>query len=344
MKKKIINAFLMATLLVSAVGSFVSCKDYEDDMYVDLSGKISGVEQRVKALEDWKATIKSCQCELKDWLTKEQADKLYAPLGGGQAVADLQAAIDAIDGVLSQPDGSLINVADSIDAINQAIIEAQTLAQQAYDLASSIKSCTCNLEPLQQSIKEATDWILVWNDQLITMQQTISTLEVQAKDNADLLKELQDRVKALEEKDYHVWTIGTDGYWYDNGKKTDYKAVGQDGQDGKNGTQWTIGSDGFWYQDGVKTEYVAIGRDGKTGAMGPQGPQGPAGQNGQDGQNGQNGKDAGVWTIGVDGFWYLNGDIYTDANGNYVSAVGKNGADGVDGQNGADGADGADCA
>lgn len=336
MKKKIINAFLMATLLVSAVGTFVSCKDYEDDMYLDLSGKISGVEQRVKALEDWKATIKSCQCELKDWLTKAEADKLYAPLNGGQAVANLQAAIDAIEGVLSQPDGTFINVVDSIDAINKAIIEAQTLAQQAYDLASNIKSCECNLEPLQKSIKDANDWILLWNDTIISMQKNVQTLLVQAQNDKALLDELQKRVKALEDKDYHVWTIGADGYWYDNGTKTEYKAVAQDGTNGKDGAQWTIGTDGFWYKDGVKTEFVAIGRDGQNGAMGPQGPQGPQGPAGMNGTNGTN---ADVFTIGVDGYWYKNGVLYVNENGENVKAVGQDGAAGAAGADGADGKD-----
>ena len=28
------------------------------------------------------------------------------------------------------------------------------------------------------------------------------------------------------------WTIGDDGYWYKNGEKTDYRAIGMDGRDG----------------------------------------------------------------------------------------------------------------
>lgn len=74
---------------------------------------------------------------------------------------------------------------------------------------------------------------------------------------------------------------------------------GQNGQNGAPGTSWTIGDDGYWYRDGVKTEYRAIGQEGATGpqgpkgdqgepgATGPQGPQGPAGENGENGQNGQ---------------------------------------------------------
>lgn len=55
------------------------------------------------------------------------------------------------------------------------------------------------------------------------------------------------------------------------------------GENGTNGTLWTIGDDGFWYEDGVKTEWRAIGEQG------PQGPAGPAGSNGTNGTNGKNG-------------------------------------------------------
>ena len=41
---------------------------------------------------------------------------------------------------------------------------------------------------------------------------------------------------------------------------------GKDGADGKNGADadvWTIGEkDGYWYKNGVKTEYKAVGVDG----------------------------------------------------------------------------------
>lgn len=40
---------------------------------------------------------------------------------------------------------------------------------------------------------------------------------------------------------------------------------GKDGEDGEDGTIVTIGEDGFWYIDGKKTEYKAAGKDGADG-------------------------------------------------------------------------------
>lgn len=55
MKKKIINVFLMALISLVAVGTVVSCKDYEEDNYSELNGKFTNLNQqlqdRVDALE-----------------------------------------------------------------------------------------------------------------------------------------------------------------------------------------------------------------------------------------------------------------------------------------------------
>ena len=66
-----------------------------------------------------------------------------------------------------------------------------------------------------------------------------------------------------------VVTIGTDGFWYIDGNKTAYKAVGE------NGSMPSIGIDGYWYIDGEKTAYKATGS---------------------------------TLSIGTDGFWYINGE------------------------------------
>lgn len=55
----------------------------------------------------------------------------------------------------------------------------------------------------------------------------------------------------IDGKNYE-WRIGKDGYWYLNGVKTEYKAVGDSAD------KWTIGEDGYWYLNGVKTEYKAV--------------------------------------------------------------------------------------
>lgn len=87
---------------------------------------------------------------------------------------------------------------------------------------------------------------------------------------------------------------------------------GKDGADGKDADVWTIGSDGFWYKNGAKTEYKAIGVDGVAGAKGDQGDKGDNGDKGDKGDKGDQGDK------GDNGFYYVPNpetgcfDIYKD--------------------------------
>jgi hypothetical protein len=93
-----------------------------------------------------------------------------------------------------------------------------------------------------------------------------------------------------------VWKIGEDGFWYKDGVKTDYYALGKDGKDGKDGINGADGKDGVNGADGKDGQ---DGKDGVNGADGKDGQDGQDGVNGTDGKDGQNGKD------GVNGDYYV---------------------------------------
>ena len=92
-------------------------------------------------------------------------------------------------------------------------------------------------------------------------------------------------------------TNGTNGADGKDGKD------GAPGKDGKPGSVVTIGSDGYWYIDGVKTEYKAQGEKGDKGDQGETGAQGPQGPKGEDGKEatgiyyypGTEGAEKGFW-------------------------------------------------
>ncbi|RGN83571.1 hypothetical protein [Segatella copri] len=61
----------------------------------------------------------------------------------------------------------------------------------------------------------------------------------------------------------YIWTIGDDGYWYLNDKKTEYKAKGDKGDKGENGTSGTNGTNGKYYVPNPATGCFDIYQDGK---------------------------------------------------------------------------------
>jgi hypothetical protein len=76
----------------------------------------------------------------------------------------------------------------------------------------------------------------------------------------------KDGQKGDDGKDGSVVTI-KNGNWVIDGVDTGVPATGAAGKDA---IQWTIGDDGYWYKDGEKTNYKAIGQDGQDGASTPQ--------------------------------------------------------------------------
>ena len=80
-----------------------------------------------------------------------------------------------------------------------------------------------------------------------------------------------DELKALIEAGSVIKSVTTtaDGLTFTLSNGESYTIT--NGVDGTNAVVWTIGSDGYWYKDGNKTEYKAIGVDGKDGQDGKDG-------------------------------------------------------------------------
>lgn len=121
----------------------------------------------------------------------------------------------------------------------------------------------------------------------------ITNLQEQIDKNAKAIKEINDLIA---KGGVITGTTSVEGgvkVTLSNGNEFTIKN-GENGKDGVNGVSWTIGEDGFWYKDGKKTEYKALGKDGEKGEQGPAGPAGPQGPEGKPGQNatasGENGK------------------------------------------------------
>ena len=59
MNKKFLSAILFGALMVSSTGTFVSCKDYDDDID-ELTSRVDGIESQIKDLE---AKNQCCQLD-----------------------------------------------------------------------------------------------------------------------------------------------------------------------------------------------------------------------------------------------------------------------------------------
>lgn len=191
MKKCVSKTLLMMAFTLSLVGSFVSCKDYDEDVYVDLKSRITketslreALQIQVNELQAYVETLRSCQCDLQNYLTKQQADLTYMKISDYQekidqisanetAIALLQAAIDEINRKLAgieTKDDRVDGIITQISEMNTLILQVKALAEQALEAAQNGK-CECNLEPLENRVKALEDIIAGWSDMITDLSK-----------------------------------------------------------------------------------------------------------------------------------------------------------------------------
>ena len=125
MYKKIFNAILFGAFLIASTSTFVSCKDYDDDIN-DLQAQITANDKDNEALhaalQETKTALENKIADLKTQL--EKADGELA-----QAIANAKAALEEADKKLSQAikDGD----AATLEAAKKAVADAQAKLEKA---------------------------------------------------------------------------------------------------------------------------------------------------------------------------------------------------------------------
>lgn len=214
MKKKIINGFLMVALLVASVGTFVSCKDYEEDKYSDLLGKNASLAELVekykseldKSIADLKAAQEACRqmCEAKHaeldatiatLETKEHAHAEYERINGEIA------ALKAIDGQLTQRiidaetkiqnlEAKDIELTNKINDLQTELTNVKATADAAKALAEANGLKITNLETavtdLQTAVANLQTWTQTWQSTL----ESVAGIKAQADVNKALIDSL----------------------------------------------------------------------------------------------------------------------------------------------------------
>jgi len=215
MKKKIVNGFLMLALLVSSMGAFVSCKDYDEDIYVDLKDRISdqaslyeGLQKQVKNLEAAVAALENakCNCEKDDlseyvkkadldgYMTTEAGDKLLKieefveyRANNDTAIKLLQEAINSLKSELetlkvevASNTKSITKLTELVNSANNTAIEAKAKAEEALALAKqnaeAIKTLQEKVAANELQINSLTNVVNTLQKSVNNVQNTVQEL------------------------------------------------------------------------------------------------------------------------------------------------------------------------
>lgn len=206
MKKKIINVFLMALISLVAVGTVVSCKDYEEDNYSELNGKITvGLQEQIDALEKVKQEL---QTELEN-LKKDYQEG--------------DAALDARIVYLEQ---TIVTINNSITEINQTLGSHTTSINTMWETLYKTGGVVETLDDLvgrvstnEQSIQELKDLLAGYNPEGWNQAMSdASAALTQAGINAAAIEELKNKFAAGSDYDEALEAIKdalkqADGTW-----------------------------------------------------------------------------------------------------------------------------------
>lgn len=208
MRKKIISALLLGLFTVASTSTFVSCKDYDDDIS-DLQGQVTSQNSALEALKTKVATaetaITSLESAQRTLEGKVDANATAATNAINAAKAELQSAIDAVKGTAANNAAELAKVDGKIsDAIEKAKAEIQVALNLKADLAdlqaaqNELTNVSNKLNTLSdkytQFIGEYTSLKAALDAQKAVLESAI------ASGDAETLNEAKAEVAALETK------------------------------------------------------------------------------------------------------------------------------------------------
>jgi len=212
MEKIVKTLFVVASVTLS-MGSFVSCKDYNEDLRTELKSDISkqaslqdALQAQLNSLKSTLDGIKSCECDLTKYLTKQEAASTYLTQASIQAYLDqvaanktaiemLQSAIDAINAQLAGLGDK--SIAEQLNDVNVTIMNVSSIANEALELAKNAGKCECNLDELKQQIATLEGLVAGWDEKLTEVNKKAADAMAKAEENATWIEKNKETIEAL---------------------------------------------------------------------------------------------------------------------------------------------------
>ena len=168
MKKKIINGILMVALLVATTTSFVSCKDYDEDVKTDLTAQLQKLNGDYLAADA--ALNKAIQAQLANkadsasfWNFKKNVEDNYATKQELKDSLEKYATLGYVDAETQRLWDALNDtkdansVASKLAAINDAISGENGINNQISDINGAIENVNSQLKSLKDQIDTIVD-------------------------------------------------------------------------------------------------------------------------------------------------------------------------------------------
>ena len=226
MKKRFYNGMLIVAMLFATVGSYVSCKDYDEDAYADMLGKNSKLEElvneQIEILNDQIDALEQAQKESKEncaaWkqeinIWKEYVENNYVTVEEYNKhiaeytafVAENQAQHDALSKQIEDVKKAMKDADDALKADMQAeLLKVQndlntkivSLQTQLDELSTTVANNKAELEKAIADNKAELEKKI--EDEIANLEKRVKANETAITDIKSDLSDLEKRVSAVE--------------------------------------------------------------------------------------------------------------------------------------------------
>lgn len=221
MKRKFLNGILLMAFIVTSVSSFVACKDYDDDIYVDMRGRLNNeatlrealeaqlktLQQTVTDLETQLKAIEPCKCELEkvdlsNYATKDDLNALVGQIAALEAAKnEMNARIDSIKNLLDLLSGRVDDYAGRLgqvesDVAKLLLMDQEIIAAKA-SAAEALQKATEALEKANQALQNQNNGGTTTVD-LTEITSTVNALKSLVEGLQSAVTSLEGRVQAVE--------------------------------------------------------------------------------------------------------------------------------------------------
>ena len=218
MKKKLHNGFLLVAMLLATVGSYVSCKDYDEEAYANMLGENSRLEELInaqvdalngqidvlkQAQEECKANCEAWKQQITDW--QEYVENNYVTEQEfNDHVTACTALIAANTANIARIDAKIDDIKDALEAADAALkseLQAEILQVQ-NDLSALITALQTELETLSNTVannKAELEQAIADNEQAIAnLEERVAANETAIGNINSALSTLNEKVASIE--------------------------------------------------------------------------------------------------------------------------------------------------
>ena len=210
MNKKFLSAVLFGALMVTSTGTFVSCKDYDDDIKnlqeqidsqkSDLTSKVTAVETSISSLQTAQSSL---QAEIANAKTEAQQAALAAQeaaIAAAKAeLEDVKSELQAAIAANTEDAASLKTKVAAIEAsMTQTLGRIQTLEAFKTTTEDALKALGVADETLAASIATLNETVLEQGRKVAALEAQVKALEEYKGANEEAVKALKDKLADIE--------------------------------------------------------------------------------------------------------------------------------------------------